>query len=50
MKAIVHAEEPIMGRIQLAHSGDWVLTHVDQDSIPGSKPLTVLAIKGAPHL
>lgn len=50
MQAIVHTQEPVVRGIQLADSGDGVLTHVDEDSIPGSKALPVLAIEGAPHL
>lgn len=49
VQAIVHTQEPVMGCIQLAHSGDGMLAHVDENSIPGSKALSVLAIKGAPH-
>lgn len=36
MQTIMHAQEPVMGRIQLAHSGYRMLAHVDQHSISRS--------------
>ena len=50
MQAIVHAEEPVMRRIQLADCGYGMLAHVDQHSVPRGEPLSVFAVKGAPHL
>ena len=50
VQAIVHTQKPVMRCIQLAHSGDGMLAHINEDSIPRSKALPVLAVKGAPHL
>lgn len=50
VQTIVHAQKPVMRCIQLAHSRNGVLAHVDEHSVPRSQALPVLAIKGAPHL